>query len=97
MYTTSRYSSVGTRELAMGMARESGEPYVARGKKTIDSLIALARRAGETRVMVVVESGGAPSRIQVIAVDEMGGWAWEEERLLNSTAESRAVAGRLRR
>ncbi len=94
MFTTSRYASKDTRALARRMASESREPYVARGKKTIEELSALARRSGEAEVRLVTESGGAAASISLISVDETGGWAWKEERLLNSTEKGRAVSGR---
>ncbi len=94
MFTTSRYATRETRALARLMASESSQEYVSRGKKTIEGLSALARRRGESTISVVAESGRAASILAVISVDERGGWSWKEERLLNSTEKSRAVAGR---
>ncbi len=94
MFTTSRYASRETRALARLMASESRQAYVSRGKKTIEGLSALARRNGEATISVVAESGGSAHTLAVISVDERGGWAWKEERLLNSTEKIRAVAGR---
>jgi rRNA maturation protein Rpf1 len=85
MITTSRYASEKTRRLALGMARRLGQAYVARGKKTVDALADLARKAGDAGISIIEERGGAPERIAIIIVDELGRWRWAEERLLNST------------
>jgi rRNA maturation protein Rpf1 len=83
MYTTSRYASKDTRALAGAMARDCGERYVARGKKTIAGLAIDARRLGEATISILEERKGAAGRISVIAVDELGRWRFQEERLLN--------------
>ncbi|MEW6722866.1 MAG: hypothetical protein AB1324_06395 [Candidatus Micrarchaeota archaeon] len=88
MYTTSRYASSATRRLAKEMAGEAGEAYVARGKKSLDSLAAQARRAGEDTIKVVEEKGGLPFRIATAGVDALGRWRWMGERLLNSAGQS---------
>ncbi len=85
MFTTSRYASVETRRAAKALAESAGEPFVARGKKTIDQLAGLARRMGQSGISVVEERGGKPAVIATIRVDERGRWAWDTERLLNST------------
>ena len=73
MYTTSRYASEETRRLAREMASRAGEPYIARGKHTIDQLAALARRKGE-RLIHILREGGA--RIAAVEVSETGAWKW---------------------
>ncbi len=85
MITTSRYASESTRRLARMMAASRNDAYIARGKKTVDELAALARKRGDSRISVIEEEGGRPERIAKIAVDELGQWRWLEERLLNST------------
>lgn len=72
MFTTSRYAGRETRRHAQAMAAEAGEPYVARGKKTIAQLAALARRMGEERISVVEERGGKPASVAVAVVSEQG-------------------------
>ena len=72
MYTTSRYSSVKTRELAKALAKENNEIYVARGKKTIEQLVEFARKKGEERI-IVVDDNEKPATIEV---DELGRWKW---------------------
>jgi rRNA maturation protein Rpf1 len=42
MFTTSRYASSKARELARRMAVEAGEPFLSRGKHTIDQLAGIA-------------------------------------------------------
>ena len=91
MFTTSRYASSETRSLASGMAAESGERYVARGKKSVAALAELARRFGEPRVSIIEERDGKPALVAPLLVDELGRWAWAEERLLNSTERNRQV------
>ncbi|MFH1520557.1 MAG: hypothetical protein ABID61_02850 [Candidatus Micrarchaeota archaeon] len=77
MYTTSRYSSIKTRELAKKLANENNEIYVARGKKTIDQLVQLARKKGEERITVLDENN--PTTFAIIEVDELGNWKWVTE------------------
>ncbi len=88
MMTTSRYASAQTRGIARGMALEAGERYVARGKKTISQLAALARKAGDGQVGIVEEKGGRAALVAFLRVDELGRWAWAEERLLNCTEKT---------
>jgi rRNA maturation protein Rpf1 len=82
MFTTSRYSSEGTRKVAGRIAKENGEPYVARGKKTIDSLVEEARRCGESTLNIIEERKGEAAIISTIRIDEMGKWAWAGEKPL---------------
>jgi rRNA maturation protein Rpf1 len=79
MFTTSRYAGRETRRGAQKMAAEAGERYVARGKRTIASLAALARKMGEARISVVEERSGKPGSVAVIVVSETGKWAWEKQ------------------
>ncbi len=64
MFTTSRYASIETRKKASGHGY-----YVARGKKTIADLAAIARKKGYARIAIVGEN-----KTSTIAVDEMGDW-----------------------
>ncbi len=82
MFTTSRYSSEETRRKAGLIAKESKEPYIARGKKTIDSLVEEARRRGESMLNIIEERKGEAAIISMIRIDEMGRWAWAGERPL---------------
>lgn len=82
LFTTSRYASEETRNIAKKLARRQKEKYVARGKKTIDEVVAAARKNGDERITVVEEKGSKPYRIAVLAVDELGNWSWVEERLI---------------
>lgn len=76
MFTTSRYSSTKTRELAKKLASESKEIYVARGKKTIDQLVQLARKKGDEKITVLEEQENKPTTSAVILIDELGRWKW---------------------
>jgi hypothetical protein len=79
-----------TRRKASLIAKESKEPYIARGKKTIDSLAADARRCGESRLNIIEERKGKAATIAVIEVNEMGGWAWAGEKpIIGSDAGKR--------
>ncbi|HSB47508.1 MAG TPA: hypothetical protein VLD37_05825 [Candidatus Bilamarchaeum sp.] len=82
MITTSRYSSKKTRDFAKRLAEEGSEAYVARGKKTIDELAAIARKSGDERISVVEEKDDAPAKIIEIRVFETGRWAWGGERII---------------
>ena len=80
MFTTSRYASKETRELARRLAEESGEIFISRGKRTVSQLADLARRKGEEKVNIVEEKDGEPSSIATIAIKETGEWEWIGER-----------------
>ena len=88
MMTTSRYSSEATRRFAKDLAKENGERYIARGKKTIDELAVLARKSGEETITIIEERGKKPALASRIRIDEQGCWRWEEERLLNPTEKT---------
>lgn len=75
------------------MARREGQRYVARGKKTIAHLAGEARKSGEERIGVIEERGGRMAVLCIIRIDERGRWAWEEERLLNSTEKTGSKGG----
>ena len=79
MYTTSRYASTGTRELARSLAKENGEEYLSRGKKTIEQLAQLARKKGESQIKIVEEKEGNPSIIATLLIDELGHWKWSDK------------------
>jgi len=83
MITTSRYASSETRAFARGMAKEANLRYVARGKKTVQKLADEARRQGEAEVSIIEERDGKPALIITIRIDELGGFAFEGERILN--------------
>ena len=70
------------------MAKSEGMPYVARGKKTIDSLAQEARRIGDTNILIVEEREGKAASIASIAVDELGGWKWGETKALEGKEEA---------
>jgi rRNA maturation protein Rpf1 len=76
MFTTSRYAGPGTRRMARKLAEEAGEPFVARGKRTVAQLAALARKMGEGRVSILEERGKKPGKTAVVRVSETGKWEW---------------------
>jgi len=76
MFTTSRYAGPGTRRRARELAEEAGEPFVARGKRTVEQLVALARKTGEERISILEERGKKPGTVAVIRVSETGKWEW---------------------
>jgi rRNA maturation protein Rpf1 len=80
MLTTSRYCSRETRDFAKKLAAEESAPYVARGKKTIEDLASLARKAGEDKILIIEEREDRPHNIAEIRVHETGGWVWAGER-----------------
>jgi len=86
MFTTSRYASAETRGIARKMASDSGEPFVARGKRTVEQLVSLARRDGEGSITIIEEKGGKPATIASIAIDEMGRWRWAGEKAIKARA-----------
>jgi rRNA maturation protein Rpf1 len=90
LISTSRYASLETRELARALAKERDEPFVSRGKRTMDSLAALARRRGQERILIVEERGQRPSALVTIEVDERGLWRWANERPIADDHEMQA-------
>ena len=76
MFTTSRYASEKARKLARKLAEENKEPYVSRGKHTIQQLAEIARKKGEERICVVEDK--EPFVIATIKVSETGEWEWEK-------------------
>jgi len=80
VYTTSRYASGDTRTFARRLAEKKGEPYVARGKRTMAELAAFARRTGEETITVVEEKAGGPAVLCTAKVDALGRWSWAGER-----------------
>ncbi|MBD3210010.1 hypothetical protein GF318_01365 [Candidatus Micrarchaeota archaeon] len=83
MYSTSRYASKETRELAKKLARENRESYISRGKHTIAQLAEIARKKGEERVHIVEEKSGRAALVATIKVDELGRWGWSGEEKVN--------------
>ncbi len=86
MITTSRYASSETRGMARRMAADSGDVSVARGKRTVEQLVSLARRKGEDRITIIEERDGKPSIAADIAIDEMGRWRWAGEKAIKGRA-----------
>jgi len=74
MFTTSRYASPTAREMARRISAEAGEPFLSRGKHTIDQLAWIARRKGERHIFIVEES-----KVMSIEVDETGKWRWVDQ------------------
>ncbi|HLD60167.1 MAG TPA: hypothetical protein VI912_04175 [Candidatus Bilamarchaeaceae archaeon] len=76
MLTTSRYPSSKTKIFAKNLAGTIGTLYSARGKKSVESIIQLARKKGEERICIVVENNKKPQKIMFIKVNEDATWAW---------------------
>jgi len=79
MFTTSRYASEKSRNLALKLAKENKELFICRGKRTIASLVELARKKGEKKISIIEEEDGTPKKIAVISVSELGNWEWSGE------------------
>lgn len=84
MFTTSRYASKKTKDLALKMAKENKERFISRGKHTIAQLVELARRNGEEKIFVIEERKKQPAVIVTIEVSELGEWRWVEEKPIKS-------------
>ena len=79
MFSTSRYSTQATRRLAGIEAKRLGQSYVARGKKTIDTLAAEARARGEETLSIIEERKGVAAIVATIRISPGGRWSWEKE------------------
>lgn len=82
MFTTSRYAGEETKRLARRLAKENEELFLARGKRTIEEVVSLARKRGEELISVVEEEKGRPARVCRIKVSETGKWNWWAEEKL---------------
>lgn len=58
------------------MAKENGERFLARGKRTILQLTAFARRMGEEQISILEEQDKNAGPVVIIKVNEIGEWAW---------------------
>lgn len=76
MITTSRYASKETKTEAKKLSKINSQKYVARGKKTVEELVDLARRIGEESIQILEEHEKQPKKISIIKVDELGRWKW---------------------
>ena len=76
MITTSRYASKETKAEAKKLSKINSQKYVARGKKTVEELVELARRTGEESIQILEEQEKQPKKISIIKVDELGRWKW---------------------
>lgn len=74
--STARYAGKKTREFAEAFAGSSGSAYCARGKKSVENLVSLARRKGENTLALVSEG-----RISFISVSSSD-WGWKDGILL---------------
>ena len=79
MYTTSRYASADTRGFARRLATRNREPYVARGKKTVQQLVDYAWKKGNNKLLVIEEKKDEAAIASAIAIDQWGKWCWAEQ------------------
>ena len=76
MFTTSRYASRKTRELAKWFSGTLMHKYFARGKKKVSQFVELSRKIGDERIFIIKEKNGDPVLIDVIEVYEDFKWKW---------------------
>ncbi|MEK6982835.1 MAG: hypothetical protein AABX38_07915 [Candidatus Micrarchaeota archaeon] len=77
MFTTSRYCSKSTKELAKQLSSIFNTVYISRTKKSIDELASYSRKVGEHRICIVKENKeNIPAFIEFITIDELGKWSW---------------------
>ena len=88
LVTTSRYSSSNTRAFAKKIAIAFKSRYIARGKKSIDSLVSFARRNGDSRICIFVEKDSLPAHLEFISVKPNETWVWEKEKVMINYDES---------
>jgi rRNA maturation protein Rpf1 len=61
--------------MARSIALKASEPFVARGRLTIDQLVDIARKRGQERINIICQSREKPA---IIEVAETGKWRWLE-------------------
>lgn len=71
--STARYAGEKSRDFAQAFASASGSVYSARGKKTVEKLVSMARKKGENTIALVL--GKEIAFISVSASD----WKWKNE------------------
>ena len=74
MITTSRYASIETRNKTKEIAKKKGILYLARGKKTIDTLATYARRKGFSTIYIAYKN-----RTSKLSIKEDGSWSWSSK------------------
>ena len=87
--TTSRKPSANTRILARTISSFISGEYDNRGKKSIESIVSIAQKAGHTRAIIISETKGNPNRLRFISIPEKSlpesqkeGWEWLEPEIL---------------
>lgn len=76
MITTCRYASLETRKFAKYISKVFHFFYIARGRKTIDSIIELSRKKGVERILVLKEKNKKPISMDIIEIKENLEWNW---------------------
>ncbi|MBU0532521.1 hypothetical protein KKB44_03440 [Candidatus Micrarchaeota archaeon] len=78
MFTTGRYASKKSRDLARRLAKEKKESYISRGKHTIAQLTEMARKKGEENLHIIEERKKEPVKLALIKITETK-WQWVNE------------------
>ncbi|MEM3422391.1 MAG: hypothetical protein QXF35_03650 [Candidatus Bilamarchaeaceae archaeon] len=76
--TTSRYASSRVRKEAIEFANNKKALYIARGKRTINSIVDLAWRKGHHLIIIFREKNGKVAGFDEIEIDQWGDWKWKK-------------------
>ncbi len=72
LVTTSRHPSLELKKLALNFSIQKKAKYINRGKKTIEDLIMLARKEGNTKITLV----RSKDKIDYIQIHHGKNWEW---------------------
>ena len=62
------------------MAEIFSSNYIARGKKSINGLVTIARKNGDQRLVIINEEKKS-NNLHIIEINELGEWRWIEEKI----------------
>lgn len=85
--STARYAGEKSRKFAQAFASASGSVYSARGKKTVEKLVSMARKKGENTIALASEKSQKREeknrRIPIFEISfisvSASGWEWKNE------------------
>ncbi len=107
LVSTARYAGEKSRDFAQAFASASGSVYSARGKKTVEKLVSMARKKGENTIALISEKlqkrEEKNRRIPIFEISfisvSASGWEWKNEILnvkeykISETGEGEAEIG----
>lgn len=72
LVTTSRHASLELKKLALDFSIDKKAKYLNRGKKTIEELVLIARKEGNTKIAIIK----GKNKIDYIQIHRGKNWEW---------------------